>query len=339
MKVSDATYGGPSQGPVERAKRWFLLDASRWLVTGLLLAGTFVVVVLVGAFGPVSTNSFLNVGIRPGAALIELLKTIVSVVVIVLSINQLVLSPGLGPVGDQRARYSDAMDLRERVEDHTGVRVSPSSPARFFRVLVGEILDQTDRLEAAVEDADGALRRDVETYAADVRDEGDYLHRALGTSRFGAFEVIPTLMRFAISEKVRTLREIRERYDRELTDRHRAAVDELDDLLELFTIAREYIKTIYIRSEYINLSQGLLYIGLPSLVVTYCATQVYAPNVFPGTTFGLSTRLLFVAGAVTVALAPFVLLISYVFRLAAMSRSTLFIGPFAAGADERRTDR
>ena len=339
IKINDASSGAPPRGPFERAERWFLLDANRWIVTALLLLGTFVAIVLVGTFGPVPVESFLTEGINPGAALVELLKTIVSVVVIVLSINQLVLSPGLGPAGNQRTRYEDAMDLRKRVEDHTGARVSPSSPARFFRVLAGEMLDRTDQLERTVEGADGALQREVETYATGVRTEGEYLHRTLGEDRFGAFEVIPTLMRFGISEKVRNLREIRERYDDRLAERHRAAIDELDDLLELFTIAREYIKTVYIRSEYIDLSQGLLYIGLPSLVVTYCAAQIYAPDAFRGTAFGVSTELLFVAGAVTVALAPFVLLIAYVFRLAALSRSTLFVGPFAAGVDKRRTER
>lgn len=104
----------------------------------------------------------------------------------------------------------------------------------------------------------------------------------------------------------------------------------METLLKLFTVAREYLKTILIRSEYIGLSEALLYTGLPSIVITYSSAQLYEPTIFPGQLFGIDRQLLFVSGAVTVALMPLVVLIAYVFRLAALSRSTLFIGPFAA---------
>ncbi len=70
--------------------------------------------------------------------------------------------------------------------------------------------------------------------------------------------------------------------------------------------------------------------GLPAILITYCATQIDAPSAFPGHLFGVKNRLIFISGAVTIALTPFAVLLSYVFRLTTMSRSTLFIGPFDA---------
>lgn len=336
MKIGDASYGRPPVAPgprqVLRVKRWFFITASRWLVTAILLAGVFATVVLVGAYGPVPVGAFLDAGISPGAVFVELLKSIVAVLVIVLSINQLVLSPGLGPVGEQRERFEDTMDLRRRAESLTGVTVSPSSPARFLQVVTGAIADSARELQAAAGDVEDADRREeLIAYAGTVASEAAYVSDQLRTDRFGMFEATPTVLRFATSEKVKTLRGFE--HEGQVAD-VTEPVDRLDDLLELFTVAREYLKTVYIRSEYINLSQNLLYVGLPSIVATYSAAQLYSPGVFPGTTLGVENRLLFVALAVTVALAPVALLVAYTFRLAAMSRSTLFVGPFAAGSDD-----
>ncbi|WP_232685967.1 hypothetical protein [Halobacterium zhouii] len=338
MKVGDATASRPPRGRASRlltrVKRWILLTASRWLVTALLLVVTFAVIVAIGAYGPIPVRSFLTAGASPGAILVELMKAIVSIVVIVLSINQLVLSPGLGPVSDQQTRYDDSMELRRRMEALTGTDVSPSSPAAFLRVVVDEIARQADEVHDAAAGLDDATDREsVQTYAETVASEARAVSRQLSTDRFGMFEVTPTVLRFAISEKVRDLRGLQEDLDRAGGEDGIEALDRLYDLLELFTVSREYLKTVYIRSEYVNFSEALLYIGLPSLVATYVAAQMYSPDVFPGTTFGIETQLLFVALAVTVSISPFALLTAYVFRLAAMSRSTLFVGPFAAGRD------
>ena len=345
-KIADASHGKPPSGRVRRrlvrAKRWFLLDANRWVVTGILSLATFLLVVTVGVFGPVPVESFLDTGISPGSILVELLKVIVSVVVIVLSINQLVLSPGLGSVGDQESRFEETMQLRERIEERTDVEASPSSPANAMAVLVASIANRARELREVTADADGTDPRfeaDVASYAEGVAEEADTVEGLLAGSHFGSFDVMSASMRFAISEKVRTLRFLRERYGDSLSPTEAELFEEVSDLLELFTVVREYLKTAYIRSEYIELSQGLLYLGLPSVVLTYCAAQTYAPGAFPGRSFGVDHGLLFVSGAVTVALAPFALLLAYVFRLATLSRSTVFIGPFAArSTHENRSD-
>ena len=53
-KIDDATYGTLPQNPylrrLLRVKRWFLLDANRSAVTGLLLGATFGLIVFVGSF-------------------------------------------------------------------------------------------------------------------------------------------------------------------------------------------------------------------------------------------------------------------------------------------------
>ena len=334
-KIDDATYGTPPQNLARRhllrVKRWFLLDANRNAITGLLLIGCFVAIVLVGSFGPVSVQAFLTEGVSPGTVLVELLKAIVSVVVIVLSINQLVLSPGLGPVGEQQERYEQSIDLRQRVEDRVEVQVSPASPAAFLAVLLNAIVDKAEQIEElALSVSNPDLREQSDEFTNTVVGEAETVSDALSSSRFGRFEVISAALRFAISEKVRSLRQLQQTDDESLPAPLAEAFEEMNDLLKLFAVAREYLKTVYIREEYISLSEGLLYTGLPAILVTFVASQIYTASVFPGEFFGVEKRLLFVSAAVTVSLTPFVVLNSYVFRLAAMSRSTLFVGPFDA---------
>ena len=47
-------------------------------MTGLLLGATFGLIILVGTWGPVSSQAFLTEGISPESVLLELMKAIVS---------------------------------------------------------------------------------------------------------------------------------------------------------------------------------------------------------------------------------------------------------------------
>jgi hypothetical protein len=334
-KIDDATHGRPPTGPVHRRLlpgiRWFVLDANRVLVAGVLLFGFFLVSVLVGAYGPVPVQSFLGEGVSPADVLVELLRVITSVVVIVLSINQLVLSPGLGPVAEQESRFSESVELRERVEEHTGVSVSPTAPSSFLAVILRDVEATCEALGEETSDghADAYLER-VDDYASTVGAEAATVRSLLEGRHFGQFEVVSAALRFAVSGKVQGIRKLQRQRPESLSPAVDDGIDELADLLALFAVSREYLKTVYIREEYINLSESLLYTGLPTLLATFLAIHLYAPDVFPGAVLGIEFRLLFVSAAVSVALAPFVVLISYFLRLAAMSRSTLFVGPFDA---------
>jgi len=331
------TIEQPDRGAVRRAlfdlKRWFLLDADRWFVVGLLAGSTFVLTVAVGTFGPVSAQRFLSRGVSPGTALVELLKTIVSVVTIVLSINQLVLSPELGPVSDQRSRLEDTMELRRRSEGLLDDTVSPLSPGQYLDDLVSALGERATDLQATV-NGTPELEAEVADFAENLADDADGVDDELADAKFGEFEAVAAVMDFDTSGKIRHLRQIRKEYSEQLDDAEREALVETVNALELFVTARGYLKTTYVRTEFINFSRALLYVGLPSLLIAFWAAQIYDPGVFPGRTLGVENRLWFVSAAVTVALVPFVTLISYISRLATVSQSTLFIGPFVAGSEQ-----
>ena len=311
-----------------RLVRWFLFNGNRWVIVALLTAVIFVTTVLVGTFGPVSVQRFLSRGVSPASALVELLKSIVAIVTIVLSINQLVISPQLGPVSDQREAFEDTMSLRKEAERRLESDVSPIAPVEFMRALVDAVDDQASELR---ETAGDERREEIGRFVDDLHRATDATVDRLAGTEFRKFEVVPATMGMDVSGRIQEARRLADG----ASGPERAALLETVRRLELFAIARAHFKTAYIRSEYVSFSQALLFIGLPSLLAAFYATQIYDPSVFPGQTFNVENRLWFVAGAVTAALTPFAVLISYVSRLATLSQSTVFVGPFVAGGRDK----
>lgn len=118
--------------------------------------------------------------------------------VIVLSITQLVLSPGLGPVGEQQDRYERTMELRDKVEENTDVRVSSSSSARFLHALMAAIIDQAEQLQDATA-GNSPLHDEPSSSAESVIAEATGVAERLADSHFGRFEAISATLRFSIS--------------------------------------------------------------------------------------------------------------------------------------------
>jgi len=239
-EISD-TIETPDRGVLRRAlfnlKRWLLLDANRWLVIGLLAAATFTLTVLVGTFGPVSAQRFLARGSSPATALVELMKTVVSVVTIVLAINELVLSPELGPVSDQRSRLEDTMKLRRQSEGLLDATVSPLAPSQYLDDLMSALREHAMELDEII-DGSPELTSEVAEFTQNVTAEADRVNEELADTKFGDFEVVAAVMDFNTSGKIQHLRLIRKEYSEELDDEETEALVEMGNALELFVTAR-----------------------------------------------------------------------------------------------------
>ena len=120
-----------------------------------------------------------------------------------------------------------------------------------------------------------------------------------------------------------------------LTDEDDALLDELKTSLSMFGPAREHIKTLYFEWALINLSQLILYVSVPALVVAGTMLAFVSELSFTGATLGISDLLLVVAGAFTVTLLPFLLLVAYILRVATVAKRTLAIGPLILRDSQR----
>lgn len=106
-----------------------------------------------------------------------------------------------------------------------------------------------------------------------------------------------------------------------------ADVDDIEDLLEDVYVTRLSFKTVYIQQELADLSIVLLYVGFAALVGGGFVILSLDRPVELTANRALLTAV--VAGAATVALAPFAVLLWYVLRIATVARRTAAdFGPF-----------
>ncbi|WP_246308223.1 hypothetical protein [Halorarum salinum] len=91
-----------------------------------------------------------------------------SLVTLVVSINQLILSREFSTAGEFRDRLSGVAEFRGDVADVTGAPASPAVPTRLLELLVDAIRRRADALADAVDDGDGEYWDRVEGYAEEV---------------------------------------------------------------------------------------------------------------------------------------------------------------------------
>jgi hypothetical protein len=311
-----------------RTKLWFLLEADRWLVTSLLLAGVFLVLLSAGYLYPTAEGA-----IRTSDSVDTLfqgfLTATITGVTLVLTLNQLVLSQELGAVGDQRERMEEAMAFRQDVSDVVQTPVSPSRPAQFLRALVQVSSEQAKDLRDAVADVDDeGLSTAVEELTDSLIENADRVAAGLDDAKFGRFDVISSALNFNYSWKVFTARRIHEQYADTLDEEGTAALERLIEDLKLFGPAREHFKTLYFQWELINLSRHILAASIPALLVSGGMVIFFNDATYSAPVFGVETLVLVIAVAATVAVLPFVILLAYVMRIATITKHTLSIGPF-----------
>ncbi|QCJ46083.1 MULTISPECIES: hypothetical protein [Haloprofundus] len=316
-----------------RVKLWLLMDADRWFVTGGTLALVFVTLVVLGVVDPAPIRGSWNAKDPIETAFQGFLTAIITGVTLVVTINQLVLSQELGPLGDQRDRMAGAMEFREDVEEVLGVSAVPPEPSAFLRAFTEGIRERAEGLSETTDETNGESTTEAEgvvrEYVEGLVDNASEVSDQLEDEQFGTFDVLFAALDFNYSWKIYEGRRLRNEYADSLSERTREELDELLETLQFFGPTREHFKTLYFQWELINLSRTMLYTSVPALVVaTAMILYVDNPGSIQGFTFGVDNLVWVVSGAVTVALVPFMVLLSYVLRIATVAKRTLSIGPF-----------
>jgi len=306
-----------------RWKLWVLLGADRRVLTALTLVVVFLT--LVGLSQVVGTDLRSTMGSKdPIETLFQaLLTAIITGVTLVVTLAQLVLSQELGAVGDQRDRMEGAMSFRHSVESVIESDVSPPDPASFLQSIVAAVGTNAAALADAV-DSDSNDR--LASFAAELESDAAAVSDDLEDAQFGTFSVLFASLNFNYAGKIYEARQLAA--DEATSDEGREVLDDLVETLTYFGPAREHVKTLYFQWELTNLSRVIAYAAVPALVVSI-AMIVYgdSTSVILGTYFGVDSLVWLVAAATTVALVPFVLLLSYIVRIVTVAKRTLAIGP------------
>ena len=345
MSVLDQSDDDPDPGDTmqERAsdtrlKRWILLDANRWIIVAVLIIILFAILVALTAASP-APITILQTESSVNFVFSSLVTGVITAVTLILGINQLVISQELGPLGKQRERMQGAIDFRQDVEDGTGLVVSPTEPATFFRALVEASQKRANAVRDTMgDDIDGDVREDIEGYTDKISDNASEVSDQLKGSEFGSFQVLNSALDYDYSRKIHNGRRIQNEHRASLSEEMLDAVDDLLEILKFLGPAREHFKTFYFQWELINLSYAILYTAIPGLIAAFTMILFFDPRFVSGTVLGLNTLLLVVCAAVTIATVPFIVLLAYILRIATVAKRTLAMGPFtlrkSGGSDE-----
>ena len=302
---------------------WFLLDGSRDAMALGLLVVTFASFAGLRAVGVVDlgrdTTSVLYLFQMLGAGNFTL-------VTIVISINQLVLSRELRTPGELEAEQESASEYRAAVEEEVDPAVVPESTENFLIVLVRDTRDLLDRLDAEIAEVeDQGVRQDASEFQSALAEELDESIGLLEESDVGVFRSLRTVLDADFSTSINHSRWLRKAHDEELPESLASCLGDLEDRLAQLDVARQYFKTIYVQQELADLSRTVLYTGFLAMAVAAAAlVSVETLAVARLTENGL----LLVPLAITVTFGPLAVLLTHVLRIATVARRTSAISPF-----------
>jgi len=318
-------------------KHWLLVEANRWALTTVLLGVSFVFLFVIGQLDPAPLQEAITSKDPIDTLFQALVTAIITGVTLVVTINQLVLSQELGAVGDQRDRMSGAIEFRRDIESHMDEEVSPANPTEFFQALLVAVRTNAESLSETIDaTTNPELSGELEAFTEELSTNADEVARDLEAAEFGTFEMMSAVFNFNYSLKIYELRRIRANYD--LPQDADTLVDELLEVLEFIGPSREHFKTLYFQWELVNLSRALLYTAVPALLTAVSMVLFFDnPGSLPGTTFGVENILWGACLATTITIVPFIILISFILRIATMAKRTLAIGPLILRKRENDT--
>lgn len=306
-----------------RYKLWILMRMDRMVLAEAIASMVFGALLAISFVGPAPMHRVVETADGLWWVFSALITAVITVVALVVTFNQLVLSQELGALGDQRKRMQDAEAFREDVEQWLDVEVSPPEPASFMSAILASIHHHADTIQPADEIGEELLSYRNEV-CEDARTVGDSLENA----QFGTFDLVFAALNFNYSWKIYEAKRLMAEREAHLSEQSMTALEDLVTILGFFGPAREHIKTLYFQWELVNLSRAMLYSSLPALVVATGMLLYVDTAGVSATTLGVDNLVWLVTVGITVALLPFFILVSFVLRIATVAKRTLAIGPF-----------
>lgn len=328
----DATTGGRT-GPDTywgRVTEWALLtgDRIRVALCLIVLCGVFFGLLVTVDLGPLLNTQSLFY------AYSGLVAGNLTLITVVVSINQLLLSRVLNTPGEHQQQMKSVIEYRSEIEEATD-RIAPVTPLEFLRLLIEGTREDAQRLGGFARD--GVVHEgseEIDEVVSTLTEQMDRINSLLTESDSGTFSVLSTMFETNYAQQINHLRQLQTEHDTEFADVVHDSIDELIDRLQEIDVAREYFKTIYFQQELSSLSRWLLYAGLPAVAVALASLLILTvPTAQPVLT---AVPLdIFVPVTVTVGFLPLSVLASFIWRTATVTNLTAATLPFTTPEQER----
>ena len=313
-----------SQSVVE----WILLDGNRHVVAFAVLVLAFAALALIELAGDIAAGQ--------NGPLYYLLSSLlggnITLITVVVSINQLLLGREFKAPGELEAEIQNVIDYRNGVEQ-TADSIAPVEPLGFLRILFENTEMEARELRTNAERYDSDAFDEVDTLASSLIDHVDTVTSLLSNENDGTFDVLSTTLTTNYARQINFARRIRHTYGTDLSGPTRQTLDNLIDHLQRIDIARQYFKSVYLQQELSSLSRRLFYAGIPAEIVTAAALlSLSEPMGATVLTRHVPAMMLVV---VTIGFLPLALLFAYILRIATVTQRTTAIIPFTTPEQEQ----
>lgn len=316
-------------------------DTERRWIDWLLLDGDRLHIAVVGSMIPLVAFALLElVGVVPlqrSGGLSYLFGGFVSgnltLVTVVVSINQLLLSQELQTPGELRSQIERVIEYRNEVEDAAG-RIAPVEPLAFLRLLVENTRQEAQRLGGLSFDGiPQAAHEEIDDLVDNVTEHMDHVDDLLQRSGTGTFDVLSVTLTTNYARQINRIRQLRSAHGEELPDVVMDSIDRLVDRFQDVDVARQYFKSIYLQDELSSLSRVLLYAGGLAEVVAGAVLLSFTAS--SGSPLPRPALLVVLPVAVAVCFLPLALLASFVLRIATVTKRTVATLPFTTPEQEK----
>lgn len=313
--------GLPELGDDQRAFDWLVLNGDRLVIAGLLLVVVFALLVAV--------ELVVLRAVRWSVPLLYVYSAQVggnlTLITLVLSINQLVLSRQLSSPGELREQIQEVAKYRQEVQSASDGDIAPVTPSNFL----AQLLENTDKQVEALHDirGDGAdLDGELDDVASSLQEHMESVSQLLADSDVGTFNALSATLNTNYGEQIREVQLLAQRYRESFSEEEHAELTELVSRLRQIDVARQYFKTLFMQSELASLSRILLYVGVPAEVIsTLMLVAAAGPR---AQSFYATVPPLLLAATVAVGFAPLAVLFAFVLRIATVAQRTAAITPF-----------
>ncbi len=309
--------------------RWLLLEGNRIAVTGAIVTVVFVSLMLVASVWPFEMQRLLTDTSTVENILGIFLSGIILLVSIVVSINSIVLARDMKSIETQEQRVSAVGQFWRDVDELTEATKSPSDLRSFLESVTTVINRNATKIADSTEEFDTDFDEAAHEYTESVRKTVDHLDEIDG-KRGADFALLWTALEVDYGPLLDRTHVLRNRSVSDHPDVYDASLDRLVDAFELFTVGREYFKTMYYMTEISRLSRVLLIVSLPAILLTATAILAISAGLFPNYwVLGLPPLHSFVATTFTVALVPYIILTSFMLRLSTVASRSNTGGVFS----------
>lgn len=311
--------------------RWVVIEGRRVTVAGTLLGGIFLVLLALLAVGLFPR--------APGEPLYLLVSAFLggnlTLITVVIAINQLVFSRELGSPGNLEQRTRNAVEYHSQVQDVLEQSVTPVQPGSFLLILHTNLDRQAQKLgETVSEVADEELATEIEELGAALRSDVEAVTSALDTPAVDEqiFGAIAATLGTTQASQLYDLAWIETEHSCELTDHQRELFASIREHLLHIDVARKYFRTVYITKELSFLSRVLLIVGIPAQLFLAATLAVYDLATIEALPAAAIVGVTIVA--MVACFAPLAILASFVLRLSWVAQRNATVMPFAASEKE-----